>query len=154
MDPRRIAAQANGRAFGLAAVKRQSAFFDRVRAALQRPGVVPAPPAEAASGWVFEIVAIHPAYFYEANARVVPDGHGTLVDTSGFTVSPVDLAFEGVGVRWGSRRPDVLDGTTDAVRHSVRTLNPGDRVVIDGRVQPGPHEIVELTRVSAIAVRD
>jgi hypothetical protein len=126
-------------------------FFERLRGVVDGPTrKSEADAVEMETPWFFEVVAIQPSYFFESNARLVPCGNTSAIGTDGSCVAPVDLAFDGVGVRWGSRRTDVLDYADKTVRAAIDALNPGDRVRIEGKVRSGPHGIAELSDVRSI----
>ncbi len=145
LQPRRLAQQAFGRGVGFPVPSTQSAFFDRFRNA-----GCDSHEAADAIGWIFEVVAVHPSYFLEADARAIPYGQGTALETSRFTVSPVDLACLEIGVRWGSRRTDVLDYADPAAEAAVKDLAPGDLIKVDGQLDVGPHGIAELFMVRSV----
>lgn len=136
--PHRIRSAAHGRGMALASPQEQRAFFAALIAGQCAPSS-----ERLFEGWAFEVVAIHPAYRFEAG-RLSPGGH---------TIAPVDLAYEGFGVQWLCRETDQSGIASTPARQIVETLNPRDTIVIGANISALPSGIAEIREVRSIRKR-
>ena len=142
--PMQIAERAIGRGVGLSMPTQQRAFLERL-------GSCPSEIVDTETPWMFEVVTIRQGYYLEANARVVSCGKSTAIGTSAFRVKPVDLAMEGIGVRWGSNDLNILNYANEETEKIIRELSPGDRVKVEGRIRTEPSGILTLYEVRSLS---